>query len=88
MDSTLRQSNSHDTTIDAQCFAQFPGFELICAKAQKMIANIVDLMNSFTTYVAAMAMAIKFPESVTEILIQLVIIKSMTDYIGGYTIPT
>ena len=48
-----------------------------------MIANIVDWMKCFTTYVAAMA--IKFPESLTEMLAyQLVIIKASQQYDGLY----
>ena len=79
----LPQSSSHDAAMDAQRFALFPGFELVRAKPQKMIANIVDWMKCFTTYVAAMA--IKFPESVTEMLAyQLVIIKASQQYDGLY----
>ena len=79
----LPQSSSHDAAMDAQRFALFPGFELVRVKPQKMIANIGDWMKCFTTYVVAMA--IKFPESVTEMLAyQLVIIKASQQYDGLY----
>ena len=48
-----------------------------------MIANIVDWMKCFTTYVTAMAT--KFPESVTEMLAyHLVIIKASQQCDGLY----
>ena len=87
----LPQSSSHDAAMDAQRFVLLPGFELVRAKPQKMIANIVDWMKCCTTYVAAMA--IKFPESVTEMLAAMHIslssskqVCSMMDYTGGCTI--